>query len=118
MRNFSQFVGKKVQNIDTKILLIENIPKPKRTANDLKNFFNKKFPNCVITRITFVYDISKIMSLSLQLYTALEARKWCKHYQRRYDQRCEVRPYSLGNFRGVCCCCYCYPKVDGLHFYA
>ena len=117
MKSFSQIIGKRVKNIDKKILLIENIPKLKRNPKELKEFLLKKFPNVVIKQITFVYDINKLMSLKLSLWTSIEAKNFCRIYQQRYRQRCEVRPYSFGKARGLFGCCTCFPKVDGLEYY-
>ena len=117
MKTFSQIVGKRVENIDKKILLIENIPKLRRNSMEIRDFFTKRFPNVAIKRITFVYDIRKLAVLMKKLWTSIEAKKYCRFYQRKYGLRCEVRPYLLGNFRGLCGCCRCYPKVDGLEYY-
>ena len=117
MKSFGRLIGESVKNIDKKIVLIENIPKRKRNPILLKQFLLKKFPNVVIKRITFVYNVNKLTSLMLSLWTSIEAKNFCRLYHRKYEQRCEVRPYNLGNFCGVCGCCKWYPKVDGIEHY-
>ena len=116
MKNFNHLIGKSVKNIDKKILLIENIPKLKRNPKELKEFLLKKFPNVVIKRISFVFDVNNLMTLMLDLWTSIEAKNFCRIYHRMYGQRCEVRPYCMGK----CCFCgcgRCRPKVDGLKHY-
>ena len=98
--------------------MIENIPKQKRKATELKAFLEKKFPNVEIKRITFVYNVNYMISLFMKLWTAREAKKYCTDYRKQFRQRCEVRPYFLGNFLGVLGLCRCFPKVDGFLYYS
>ncbi|CAG2164302.1 unnamed protein product [Oppiella nova] len=117
MENYSMIISQRVINIDKKILIIENIPNSQRNPRSLTDFFKTKFPNTYIVRIVFVYDISKVLELMKSLLTTIEAKKYCAHYLQIYGQRCEVRPYTLGNLLGILGCCYHFPKVDGIEFY-
>ena len=85
MAFFSRFVGKRNLNIDKKILLIENIPKRKRNSMEIREYFANHFPKVVIKRITFVYDIRRLAALMKKLWTSIEAKHYCRDYQRRYD---------------------------------
>lgn len=97
--------------------MIENIPKSKRKATELRDFLEQKFPNVVIKQITFVYNVNYMVSLMMKLWTAIEAKKYCSEYKKKFGQRCEVRPYLLGNFLGLFGLCRCFPKVDGFRYY-
>ncbi len=57
-------------------------------------------------------------SKTKHLLNAIETKCYCKEYKKKYNERCEVRPYCLGRFGGVLVCCSCCPKIDGKVFYA
>ncbi|CAG2106542.1 unnamed protein product [Medioppia subpectinata] len=117
MESFSTIISSREINIDRKILMIENIPESKRDTQSVDDFLSKQFPNISVRRITFVYDIEEILSLMKKLLTTIEAKRYCLYYERTYGQKCEVRPYILGNILGFMGCCYWFPKVDALEFY-
>jgi len=118
MYHFSKLITLDVQKVNRKTLMIENIPIGKRKTSFLIKYFKQKFPKVVINRITFVYDTRHLEYLKNQLLTSIEAKKFCFQYRLMYNQRCEVRPYCLGKFGGVFCCCGCCPKLDGVLYYA
>ncbi|CAG2118730.1 unnamed protein product, partial [Medioppia subpectinata] len=117
MESFSTIISSREINIDRKILMIENIPESKRDTQSVDDFLSKQFPNISVRRITFVYDIEEILSLMKKLLTTIEAKRYCLYYERTYGQKCEVRPYILGNILGFMGCCFWFPKVDALEFY-
>ena len=118
MSHFSKLNRADIQGIDRRILLIQNIPESKRKTSFLIDYFNKKFPNVIIKRITFVYDTRLLQSMKNAILTAIEAKKYCYQYRLIYQQRCEVRPYCCGRLSGFCCHCSCCPKLDGVLYYA
>ncbi|XP_054157850.1 uncharacterized protein LOC128956190 [Oppia nitens] len=116
--HFHNVVNTHTRDVDQKTLIIENITKSGRKSSQLFNYFKKRFPKVMIKRITFVYDIRKLDKLDYRLLTAIEAKQYCHRYWLEFGYRCEVRPYCLGKFGGVCLCCGCCPKLDGTLYYA
>ena len=118
MFHFSKVISVSKKRVDKKILLIERISKSKRNTKVLVDYFKRKFPKVVIKRITFIYNIRALESMKNSLLTAIEAKNYCFEYKNKYNERCEVRPYTLGRFGGIFGCCSCCPKIDGILFYA
>ncbi len=118
MYHFSQIIEIDRKKIDKKILPTEGILETKRNTSALLEYFKNKFPTVVIKRINFVYDIRSLESKMWSLLNAIEAKNYCLEYKKKYNERCEVRPYCLGRFDGVLECCSCCPKIDGKVFYA
>jgi Cytosolic domain of 10TM putative phosphate transporter len=117
MHHFSELIKADEDQVANRTLLIRRVPKNKRNKEDLVIFFNKIFPDVKVEGIQFVYDIRQLNYLEQHYKNAANAKLYCHDYFTDYNERCEVRPHFLGQFGGVCGCCLCCPKVDGIEFY-
>jgi hypothetical protein len=81
------------------------------------NFFASEFPDIVIDGVQLVYNIKQLRALHAEHVNIVNAIGYCEEYLREYNEPCEIRPYFLGLFGGLCCCCRCCDKSDGLTYY-
>eukprot|EP00092_Neocalanus_flemingeri_P009447 GFUD01010165.1.p1 GENE.GFUD01010165.1~~GFUD01010165.1.p1 ORF type:complete len:846 (+),score=190.82 GFUD01010165.1:77-2614(+) len=109
MRRFS--IGLKMTDTNLKItrtVAIENIPEKNCNIEDIKQHFSEAYPEFRIFDIQVVYNVSKLIELSLNLENVVDSKKFCKKYKTRHDLELEMIP--VGGAR--CCKCFCLPCVN------
>lgn len=117
MWHFSRSIKYENERIARRTLLIRRIPKAKAKKDVIISFLAEKFPDIVIDGVQLLYDIRKLRALYAEHVNVVNAIGYCDEYLREYNEPCEIRPYFLGLFGGLCCCCKCCGKSDGLTFY-
>lgn len=115
---FASIVSSNVKEVATRTLFIRRIScvdLPIREA--LFGFFQKRFPRAKITGMQFVYNGRNLRNTYQSYLNTIDAKCYCRDYFEKKKKRCLVRPYSLGRFGVVFCCCNCCPTVDGFDYY-
>ena len=108
MRRFS--IGLKMTDTNLKItrtIAIENIPQ-KLCRNDLiREHLAEAYPECEISDIQVVYDVTRLIHLTQRLENVVDSRKFCKKWRVRQKAELEMVPVSCSR----CCNCFCLPCI-------
>lgn len=98
MCHFSRIINADTNQYIRRTLLINNVPKKKRTSEDLHNYFEGIFPNIKIDGIQFVYDTRRLRILQTQFDASVKAKKYCAEQNKQiYLRTCCLFP--------TCTCC-------------
>jgi len=109
MRRFS--IGLKMTDTNLKItrtVTIENIPAKLCNIEDIRQHFDEAYPNFKINDIQVVYDVAKLIQLSLNLENAVDSKKFCKKYKALHNLELQMIPVDCSR----CCKCCCFPCVN------
>lgn len=117
MWHFARSIKAAKERVARRTIFIRRIPKAKANKDTLIDFFTAKFPDIVIDGVQLVYNIKQLRALYCDYVNVVNAIGYCDEYLREYREPCEIRPYFLGLFGGLCCCCRCCSKSDGLTYY-
>lgn len=118
MSHFSKIIKADEEQCAKRTLFIRRIPKTKRIKETLVNYFTALFSDTIVEGVQFVYDTRSLTDLHANYSNMVNAKCFCEEYSSEYQESCQVRPYFLGQFGGLLCCCNCCPKVDGSQHYA
>ncbi|RWS28245.1 CSC1-like protein 2 isoform X5 [Leptotrombidium deliense] len=117
MCHFSNTIDADNEDTCKRTLLIKGIPEAFRSKGKIIREIQKYLPDVNITALQFVYDSRKLKKLLINHDNVLDAKYFCEEYFFNFGVHFEGRPYVLGLFGGLFCCCYCCPKVDGINYY-
>jgi len=109
MRRFS--IGLKMTDTNLKItrtVAIENIPLNLCSEEYIRQHFNEAYPEFKIFDIQIVFDVAKLIELSLDLENVIDSKKFCKKYKTHHNLELQMTPVNCSR----CCRCFCFPCVD------
>jgi len=112
MCHFSRIINADTNQYIKRTLLIENVPKKKRTSDALRQYFESVFPGILIDGIQFVYDTRNLKKLHMEYVNAIQAKNYCVQYLEERNRhlclrKCHIMPS----------CCPCCPRTDALEYY-
>ena len=101
----------------TRTVAIENIPAKVCNIADITQHFSEAYPEFKIFDIQVVYDVAKLIDLSLNLENVRDSKKFCKKY--KADHNLELQMIPVGCSRCCRCCCFpCVDKVSCINYFA
>lgn len=113
MCHFSRIINADTNQYIKRTLLIQNVPKRKRTSEALLQYFERIFPNISIDGIQFVYDTRRLKYLQTEYVSAIRAKNYCAKFLEERNQHIYLRTCGLVQ---PCCTCGC-PRTDALEYY-
>ncbi|RWS26164.1 hypothetical protein B4U80_10297 [Leptotrombidium deliense] len=118
MYHFSRIIEAQERNTCTRTLFIRGIPERMRSKQLIRTSLLNAVKGIRIVGLQLVYDVRALQNMHLEYINVLNAKYYCEEYVFEFNERFEGRPYLLGKFGGILCCCSCCPKVDGLEYYS
>lgn len=98
-----------VTTISSRTLMVTHISKNHRNTEDIKSYFNVRFPTVEIKDIQIAYKVKKLMDYELQREKVHEARMYCLTHESPTN-KIQVRPEG-------CIVCCPWKTTDALQYY-